>query len=122
MDSESVQSKNWLTALLLCIFAGCFGFHRFYVGKIGTGILWFLTVGCFGIGAFVDFIKIVTDSFTDASGNILTKNDSGTSAPDKVQPAANPYESLERIAKLHEQGLLSDEEFYKMKNDLMGRI
>ena len=40
---------NWLTLLLLCIFVGGAGIHRFYAGKIGTGILYLFTGGLFGI-------------------------------------------------------------------------
>ena len=63
---------NRLVALLLCIFVGFLGVHRFYVGKIGTGLLWLFTGGCFGIGAFVDLIMICTGSFTDQYGMPLT--------------------------------------------------
>lgn len=48
---------NWLTLLLLCIFVGGAGIHRFYAGKIGTDILYLLTGGLFGIGWLVDLIK-----------------------------------------------------------------
>lgn len=65
--------KSWLAALLLCIFLGALGIHRFYVGKIGTGILWLLTGGVFGIGWLVDLILIAVGSFRDANQNMLVK-------------------------------------------------
>ena len=45
-----VETKDWLTTFLLCLFLGGLGVHRYYVGKIGTGILYTLTAGLFGIG------------------------------------------------------------------------
>ena len=54
--------------ILLCFFFGCLGVHRFYVGKIGTGILWLITGGWFGIGAFIDFIIILCGGFKDGNG------------------------------------------------------
>lgn len=64
--SQSPKSKT--VAALLCFFFGGFGIHRFYVGKIGTGILWFLTLGFCGLGSFIDFIVILCGSFKDSDG------------------------------------------------------
>lgn len=65
--------KDWLTTLLLCLFLGQIGAHRFYVGKTGTGILYILTVGFCGIGYIVDLIKIIMGSFTDKAGNQIKR-------------------------------------------------
>ena len=67
------SSKSRLVALLLCVFLGGLGVHRFYAGKIGTGIIWLLTGGVFGIGWLVDLIMIIVGKFTDKSGNVLTE-------------------------------------------------
>lgn len=55
-------------ALLITIFLGGLGVHRFMSGKIGTGIVWLLTGGCFGIGYIVDIIHVATGKFTKKDG------------------------------------------------------
>lgn len=53
------KPKNKWVAFLLCFFLGTLGVHRFYEGKIATGILWLLTAGLLGIGWLVDVICIL---------------------------------------------------------------
>lgn len=66
------SDKNWLATLLLCLFLGGIGVHRFYVGKVGTGILQLITLGGCGIWTLIDLIMIITGSFTDKDGNKIT--------------------------------------------------
>ena len=66
-----VSEKSRLITLLLCIFLGYFGIHRFYVGKVGTGIIWLITGGIFGFGVLFDLIMILLGKFTDAEGNAV---------------------------------------------------
>ena len=63
-----VSPKGFVPTILLCFFLGSLGVHRFYVGKIGTGILMLLTLGGLGIWVLVDFVIIVVGSFTDRDG------------------------------------------------------
>lgn len=55
---NTVGKKNKWVSLLLCIFLGYFGAHKFYERKIGMGILYFLTMGLFAIGWMVDIVII----------------------------------------------------------------
>lgn len=53
------REKNKWVALLLCIFLGVVGGHKFYEGKVGMGILYIFTAGLFGIGVLIDFITLL---------------------------------------------------------------
>lgn len=67
----TVSEKGFVPAILLCYFLGVLGIHRFYVGKIGTGILMILTFGGFGIWVIVDMVLIATGSFKDKQGLLI---------------------------------------------------
>jgi len=67
--TKSTQNR-WI-ALVLAILLGWLGVHRFYVGKVGTGILYLFTGGFFFIGIFIDIIMILIGSFTDKGGHFL---------------------------------------------------
>lgn len=65
------MEKSGIVALLLCFFVGFLGIHRFYVGKVGTGILQIITFGGFGIWVLVDLIMIILGKFEDSNGVAL---------------------------------------------------
>ena len=53
------KPKNKWVALVLCFFFGAFGVHKFYEGKILLGVVYLFTLGIFGIGVLVDFIRLL---------------------------------------------------------------
>jgi TM2 domain-containing membrane protein YozV len=65
---KKVSPYDWFTTILLAILVGGFGVHRFYVGKMDTGLIWLLTGGGLGIGVIYDVIMIATGQFTDGNG------------------------------------------------------
>ncbi len=87
-NQEEISDKSKVVAAVLAFFLGTLGIHRFYLGKIGSGIamlvLWIISavlslvlVGAFGfvilgIWALVDFILILVGSLKDSKGRKLS--------------------------------------------------
>ena len=74
-NASNVSPKSWLVTLLLCLFLGTIGIHRFYVGKIGTGILMILLLmtGVSAIWAVIDLILIILGKFKDKQGLLIKR-------------------------------------------------
>lgn len=72
IKAKGGSSKSLTIALLLCIFLGWLGAHRYYVGKIGSGVLYTFTLGVIGIGILIDLVRILMGNFTDKNGDYIT--------------------------------------------------
>lgn len=72
VDTCYSEKSYWVT-LLLAIFFGTFGIHRFYTGRKLTGILYLFTLGGVGIGWMVDIILVATGMFLDKEGHIIQR-------------------------------------------------
>jgi hypothetical protein len=70
-DTESDYTR--LPIFVLCFFFGWLGVHRFFVGKIGTGVLMLCTVGGLGIWMVIDLILIVFGEFRDRDGRRILR-------------------------------------------------
>ena len=64
MNQTAVNDKNFVLVATLCFLLGVFGVHRFYCGKIISGVLMVLTIGGLGIWALVDFVIVCFGEFT----------------------------------------------------------
>lgn len=72
MENERISSKSKTTTFLLAFFLGAIGVHRFYVGKVGTGILQLILMCSLigmplvGVWLLIDWIQILQGNFTDS--------------------------------------------------------
>jgi restriction system protein len=124
------SDKNKDTALLLCIFGGWLGLHQFYVGKIGKGLLYMITCGFFFIGWGLDIIKILLGTFRDNTGAPLRATKAQNNTPTEVKVVNQEIKhtniniednitQIERLSKLKEQGVITEEEFNNKKQELL---
>ncbi|MDD2634546.1 MAG: TM2 domain-containing protein [Bacteroidales bacterium] len=69
--SANSNDRNYLVAILLWVFLGAIGIHRFYLGYVGMGVLYLLTGGLCGIGWIIDGIMLLTGSLKPKYGNYI---------------------------------------------------
>ena len=128
--TDNYSKKDWLITLLLGLFFGIFGLHRFYVNKVGTGILWVLTFGVFGIGWLVDMIMIVMGSFTDNNSQYIVRKEEQQAGQAEPTPQNNysgssisdNLDQLGKLASLMEKGAITQEEYNKKKEIILNLI
>jgi len=70
----STSQCSWLVTLLLCLFVGYLGVHRFYTKNWLVGIIQLFTGGGCGIWWLIDLILIVAGSYRDGDGQPLAKD------------------------------------------------
>lgn len=68
---SQVGEKSFLGAFLFALFLGFLGVDRYYLGKIGTGVLKMVTIGGFGIWSLIDIVMLLTNNTRDKKGNQL---------------------------------------------------
>ena len=97
--TEQRSPHNRLVTLLLAFFFGVFGVHRFYVGKIWTGLFYLFTGGGFGFLWMLDIFMILIGRFRDGEGRVLGPPQYTAklaAGPGRQQIGANPYAKPQR--------------------------
>lgn len=101
------SDKSRGIAFILALVLGVFGAHRFYVGKIGSGIGMICTFGGLGIWYLYDVIMVASGQFTDAEGRRLVRwePDDDAALPGELsQEVLAEVEALRReVAELSER-------------------
>ncbi len=111
-------AKRKSTAFWLCLFLGFFGAHRFYVGKIGTGVLYLLTAGIGGIGWLWDLAMILLGQFRDKHGNPLDS----TKPSIKLPSASHSAQSLSTSSNTRNKVYHYDEVEFFIPEDIAIRM
>ena len=108
--------KNKTKTLIFSILLDGLGIDRFYLGYTGIGILKLFTGGCFGVLYIIDIVFIATGKLLPADGSSY-EDDTG-----KKAAAADAYDDLDKLQKLHEKGAVTDEEYEKLKTQCLNRM
>jgi len=130
--NEATKSPNdWVICIILVVFLGFWGVHRFYVRKIGTGILMLFTVGGLGIWWFIDLIMIATASFRDKEGRLIPYDNTPVINPSSSNGNGMPNtnssntfnrnlaEELRELSALRDEGIITELEFERKKQELL---
>jgi TM2 domain-containing membrane protein YozV len=139
--------KNYGVAFTLCITTGWFGGHRYYLGLYPSGILYSFTCGLFIVGWILDIMRLrslvdkanerIMRTSTYQLNSVMTthlaaesqermqrqmdRHETRSSAPrSNQQPLLSQYDELEKLAGLKEKGIISEEEFQRKKQNLLG--
>lgn len=141
--SSNSSAKSSSVAYLLWLFSGfgVLGFHRFYLGKIGTGLLWFFTGGLLGFGAFFDLFTLGgqvdrynttvelstirattlsnTQQINSTFSNPVQPTQEGVDAISATKSHQEKIELLQNLKDLLDKGILTQDEFNQQKAQVL---
>lgn len=123
--------RNRVAAALIAFFVGGFGIHQFYLGNKGKGVAYLLFFWTFipSILAFIDFFILVfmeerefdkkynPEYFDDYSDQLLTSNYEFSNSMNGRYQGLD-LDKLEKLGRLRENGVLTEEEFQAQKEFL----
>ncbi|WP_295711721.1 NINE protein [Mucilaginibacter sp.] len=119
--------KSKSTAYILWFFFGVIGVHKFYLNKTGMGILYFFTLGLFGIGWIIDLFTLGSqvDTYNALFGRTFSANNNinnivvNVPASHGVKDQPGISEQLHKLYELKEKGILNEEEYNIQKSKVL---
>ena len=130
-----MRSKSTAYLLWCGAFVGLCGLHRFYIGKIGTGLLWLFTLGLFGVGQLIDLftlggqVDIANMQFgrgVSQNQNVIVNVQTTGSRYDEPSPqlqqmmnTSSVSERLNRLNEMKEAGLISSDEYQAKRSEII---
>ena len=113
--------KSKLATSIFALFLGWIGIHRFYLGHVGTGLIylifcWTLIPGIIALFEFFYFFSMDEDNFD-------RKYNKKRSRQNKRKPDPKPdYDELDKLYQLKEKGAITADEYQRKKEDVIGRF
>ena len=72
-NEVQISEKSWWVTLILLWLFPWLGIYAFYLGDKKKGLIWLFTAGCFFVGVFMDFFKLLNGELKDAKGAFVKK-------------------------------------------------
>jgi TM2 domain-containing membrane protein YozV len=86
--------KSYGLTLVLTLFLGFAGAHRFYAGKVWTGFAYLFTLGWLGIGWVIDILTVLFGNFTDKTGQFVRPKSAEESSGNRMDDSSSPTKGL----------------------------
>lgn len=120
-EPTMAPSKDKVLAGILALFLGGLGIHQFYLGNAKRGLLYLLFSWTFipALMALIDAIRILTTSDADWLAKYPPLGQA--TVADRTEATSDPSLQLQRYAKMHTEGHLTDEEFEEKKRQLLAK-
>lgn len=116
-------AKNKTTAIILSLLLGGLGIDRFYLGYGGLGLLKLLSMGGFGIWWIIDLVMICSGSLLPAGGLEYDEvKETGKIERTTAMTSSDAISAIERLYELYERGIISEDEYWDKRGELMERI
>ncbi len=116
--------RQKIVAVLLCFFFGGFGFHKFYLGQVGWGILYLLFFWTYIplIAAFVEFFILLLMPEEEFNRQFNPHMLSSNTYQRDVASPTEATRALRELKELYEAGIITPEEYEEKRRNLLRQL